>query len=144
MPKNKPLVSVVIPAYNGAKYIKEAIESVLLQSYKKLEVLVCDDASTDNTGEIVQSIQDERLNYLRFEKNTGLSGNLNRGIKKARGEYVCWFNQDDIFLQDKVQFQVEEFQKDPNVGAVFCQKQDIDVNGNILNLINPSLIPFKN
>ena len=139
-----PLVSVVIPAYNGEKHIRDAIESVLCQSYDYLEILVCDDASTDRTGKIVKGLSDDRIRYLFFEENLGLAGNLNRGIRRAQGEFICWFNQDDLFLRNKVEKQLDAFKGNPNLGAVFCTKIDIDENGNeVEKAKNPSNITFR-
>jgi glycosyltransferase involved in cell wall biosynthesis len=126
-------VSIVLPSYNGEKFIFEAIQSLTRQTHSHLEILVCDDHSTDQTCAIVKSFNDSRIQLLASQKNQGLSKNLNRGIQIARGDYICWFNQDDICLPEKTQKQLQRFTSDDNLGAVFCKKDDIDVRGSSLN-----------
>ncbi len=126
----QPLVSVVLPTYNGEKYIHGTIEAILGQSYENLELIVCDDCSSDRTAEIVKSFSDSRIRFLSFPENICVPGNLNRGLKQARGEFVCYTHQDDLFLPDKVKKQLEKFYEDPSLGAVFCRKTDMDENSN--------------
>ncbi len=96
--KNKlfnPLVSIIIPVYNGANYVEEAIKSALAQTYKKIEVVVINDGSTDKTEEIVKKY----LKKVRYYKKTngGVATALNFGISKARGSYISWLSHDDLY-----------------------------------------------
>ena len=87
------MVSVIIPTYNRGSLIGRAIVSVLNQTYKDIEVLVIDDASTDYTETVVDSIKDERLHYYKLEKNGGACRARNVGISKAQGEYIAFLRQ---------------------------------------------------
>ncbi len=106
MEKN-PLVSVVMPTYNGSKGIKRAILSVLNQSYSNFEIIVVDDCSTDNTVEEVSKIKDGRIKVYRHSENRNGSAARNTGIRASRGEYVAFLDDDDEWLKDKLSKQVE-------------------------------------
>ncbi|MEX0780774.1 MAG: glycosyltransferase family A protein [Balneolales bacterium] len=101
------LVSVIIPTYNRAYLIKDAIDSVLNQSYHDIELLVIDDSSTDSTAEIVQSYNDERVKYLLNTRTKGAQGARNTGLYKARGEWIALLDSDDIWLPNKLKTQVD-------------------------------------
>lgn len=107
----KPLVSIIIPVYNGSNYMREAIDSALNQTYKNIEVLVVNDGSRDDgaTDKIASSYGD-RIRYFRKE-NGGVSSALNLGIKKMRGEYFSWLSHDDKYELNKIQTQVETLEK---------------------------------
>jgi succinoglycan biosynthesis protein ExoO len=96
--KENQIVSIIIPAYNAEKYIKDTIFSVLNQTYKDLEVVVVDDASSDNTAEVVMSIKDERVRLLRHKENMGPGGARNTGIKAAKGNWIAELDADDQWL----------------------------------------------
>lgn len=116
----EPKVSVIIPTYNRDGTITHAIESVLNQTYKNLEVIVVDDNSNDNTENVVKLIQDKRLRYFKNLSNLGPSGARNRGILEARGEFISFQDSDDIWVQDKLQKQMSYFEKHQDVGMVYC------------------------
>lgn len=101
------LVSVIIPSYNGAKYLSRSVESVLRQSYNNLELIIVDDGSTDNTSDIVRKFDDERLIYIRHDKNRGLSQARNTGITRAKGDYIAYLDVDDEWHEDKLEKNVE-------------------------------------
>lgn len=111
-----PLVSVVIPVYNGAKYLREACESVLSQTYEPLELIVVDDGSTDDSPQVIRSYG-SRVASIR-QDNGGVSRARNTGIQAAKGEYVAFLDQDDWFLPDKIARQVERFRADGSLGLV--------------------------
>ena len=90
-----PLVSIVVPVFNGAKYLRESLDSILAQTYRSIEVLVMDDASTDETPEIIASYGD-RVIHVRQRENRGIYGNANDGIERARGEYIAIYHADDL------------------------------------------------
>ena len=116
------LVSVIIPTYNRAKLLSRAINSVLNQTYKNVEIIVVDDGSTDNTEEVLKSFNDEKIKYIRHEKNKGASAARNTGIKVARGEYIAFLDDDDEWLKDKLKKQVETIKNLPSDvwGGIYC------------------------
>lgn len=134
-----PLVSIVIPVYNGSNYLREAIDSALAQTYDNIEVIVVNDGSNDNgaTEEICLSYGD-KIRYFKKE-NGGVATALNLGIEKMQGEYFSWLSHDDIFIDNKISIQVNEAQK--NGGKfIFGAYELIDCNGNKINDIFPSHI----
>lgn len=94
-------ISIILPTYNGGKYIRRAIESVVTQSFKDWELLVIDDGSTDNTKEIVESFNNPQIIYLKNEKNLGIQKTLNRGLKEAKGEYIARIDDDDEWVDSQ-------------------------------------------
>lgn len=119
-----PLVSVAIPAYNGAMFIAETIESVLAQSVRDFELLVVDDNSPDGTAEIVAAYKDPRIRLIRNESNLGPQGNWNRCLRESRGRYFKLLPQDDVLMPDCLQKQVAvlEADKDASISLVFCAR----------------------
>lgn len=117
MSMKKPVVSVIIPAYNAENFIRETIESALNQTYKNIEVIVVDDGSTDNTREIVESIDDKRIKYIK-QNNMGVSVARNKGIRVSKGEFIALLDHDDIWLPRKLEKQLPLF-SDSQVGLVF-------------------------
>ena len=136
-----PRVSVVMPAYNHERFVGQAIESVLTQSFVDLELLVNDDASPDNTANVVQAIRDARLVFKRFERNQGASTVVNEALGRARGEYVAILNSDDYFLPGKLEAQVKYLDCHPEVAAVFGLPHFVDETGAPLD---PASNPFRN
>lgn len=116
---NLPLVSVVLPTYNRAYCISRAITSVLNQSYSNLELIIIDDASSDNTGDIVKAIVDPRIFYKKIEKNRGPAGARNVGLAKAKGDLIAFIDSDDIWLPGKLAFQIDILQKYSRIDILF-------------------------
>ena len=112
-----PLVSVVIATYKRALLVPCAIRSVLNQTYKNVEIIVVDDASPDNTEETVRNIGDSRVRYLRHDKNRGLPAGRNTGIRASRGEYIAFLDDDDEWVESKVEKQLVAIQ---GYDAVLC------------------------
>lgn len=130
-----PKVSVIIPAYNRAHCIQRAIQSVQSQTYKDLEIIVIDDGSTDNTGEIVKSIPDDRIRYICCETNRGAGAARNEGMKTAKGSYIAFLDSDDEWLPEKLARQVESMDSKPSeIGICFCGAHIIK-NGNTHNSV---------
>lgn len=113
--KSSPLVSVLMPVYNCDQYILESIESVLNQTFSDFELLIIDDCSTDNTFNIIQAIEDERIKLFQKPKNSGYTDSLNYGISIAKGKYVARMDGDDICLPTRFEKQVNFLDKNPEV-----------------------------
>jgi glycosyltransferase involved in cell wall biosynthesis len=126
---SEPLVSICIPTYNSVNTIRETLDSVVNQTYKNLEIIVVDNASTDSTVDEVQRFSDSRLTLHINEINLGGEGNFNRCIELAQGDLIAIYHADDIYNVDMVSKQVEMFRQNPEVGAVFTLAERIDDTG---------------
>lgn len=123
------LISVILPTYNRENSIKVAIDSVLSQTYSNIELIIVDDASTDNTKDIVMSIKDSRIRYIRHEKNKGAAAARNTGIKASKGLYIAFQDSDDKWLPRKLEKQVDLILNTPDrVGAVFSSFIRVGLN----------------
>jgi glycosyltransferase involved in cell wall biosynthesis len=131
-----PKVSVVMPAYNGERFLREAIDSVLKQTFRDFEFIIVDDCSTDGTWEIIAAYaaQDSRIVPFRNIQNTGAGGARNAGLKLANGEYVAAMDADDVLLTNRLELQVKFLDTHPEVGLVAGSVRRIDANGNFLSL----------
>lgn len=115
----QPRVSVIMPVYNGERYIAEAVNSVLAQTYADLELIVVDDGSTDQTLSQIESLRDSRLRILR-QSNQGVSAAANVGIKASHGEYLAGMGSDDVWQPSKIEKQVALLDAQPEVDLVYC------------------------
>ena len=122
----KPLVSVIIPVYNGAKYIAEAIESVCVQNYEPFEIIVVDDGSTDDTPSVVQSFKDIR--YMRQENN-GCAAARNNGITESRGKLLAFLDADDYWAANKLHVQVGCLLNNPGIGYTLGRQRNFLESG---------------
>jgi len=122
-----PLVTCVIPSFNYARYLRIAVDSALAQTHRPMEVIVVDDGSTDESGDILQSYGD-RIRAFRQE-NRGVSVARNRGISEARGDFVGFLDADDRWHPAKIERQLA-LMADPEVGLVHCWVREVDVDGN--------------
>lgn len=132
-----PLVSIVIPVYNGSNFLAEAIDSAIAQTYKNIEILIINDGSTDEglTEKIALSYGD-KIRYFSKE-NGGVSSALNMGIDNMQGEWFSWLSHDDLYIEDKIQLQIYEINKYINDNKDFLDKKviilsnsiSIDING---------------
>ena len=134
---NRPLVSVILPAYNAEKYIKESIESVIYQTLKSVEVICIDDASTDNTLSIMESICDSRIKIVRNAENLGLIKTRNLGYSLATGSYIANMDADDICNEFRLAKQLDFLLKNPEVDIVGCSINIISENGKITGKWSP-------
>lgn len=107
-----PLISVLMPVFNGQQYVAEAIESILNQTYKHFELLLLDDGSSDNSEQIIKGFKDSRIVYTKNETNKGLIFTLNRGIGLAKGTYIARMDADDVSVANRFEKQISEFEKD--------------------------------
>lgn len=126
-----PKVSVIMAVYNGSDYLREAIDSVLCQTYDDFELIIVDDASTDNSLEIIKSYKDERIVIICNENNMKLPRSLNKGISKAKGEYIVRMDADDICLPDRFAKQVDFMEKNLDIAASSGNYIIIDADGNV-------------
>ena len=113
-----PRVSVVVPVYNGERYLRRSLDSILAQTYHGTDILVMDDASTDGPAAILETYGG-RIRVIRQTANRGQFGNVNDGIAQAQGEYVCVYHADDIYLPSIIEREVDFLDRHPAVGAVF-------------------------
>ncbi len=127
----EPLISVIMPTYNQAQFICEAIASVLNQTRKDLELIVVDNYSTDGTEQAVASFADERLRYYKFSNNGIIAASRNYGIKQARGKYVAFLDSDDIWFEEKLMQQIDILEQDGRCQMVFCRFQVSNANGEL-------------
>jgi glycosyltransferase involved in cell wall biosynthesis len=123
-----PVVSVIIPAYNAGHYIGESVASVLAQDVPDIEVIVVDDASTDDTTRVVSEIGDSRVRLVRSEK-VGAGGARNRGLGLARGQFIGFLDADDRWTAGKLKRQIALLDSEPEVGFVFTNFRRFDANG---------------
>jgi glycosyltransferase involved in cell wall biosynthesis len=123
--------------YNGEKYLAEAIDSILCQTFTDFEYLIVDDASTDRSLEIINSYQDPRINVIRNPANVGLTRSLNIGLDLARGEYVARMDSDDISLPERLSKQVAYMDAQREVGVCGTWAKDIDSKGQVTGSREP-------
>lgn len=115
MTSHVPLITVLMPVHNGAKYLHSAIESVLCQTMRDFELLIVDDASQDESSAIIRSYSDSRIRYIRSDQRLKLAGALNYGMSQARGELIARMDCDDICLSSRLALQAECFHQQPDV-----------------------------
>lgn len=125
----EPLVSVCIPAYNNAEYIKDTIDSILNQTYQNIELVIVDDNSKDNTYELIQEIGDERIKLYHNDKNLGMSGNWNRCLSLCTGKYAKLVCADDILSPDALKREVDALEANPTAVIAESDTKLIDLNG---------------
>jgi glycosyltransferase involved in cell wall biosynthesis len=123
-------ISVIIPAYNYGRFVREAIDSALAQTYPALEVIVVDDGSTDDTAQILVGYGD-RIRVIR-QQNQGVAAARNAGIAAARGEYLAFLDSDDVWKPRKLEHDIVRFKADPDLGLVHCGTETVDNTGRIL------------
>jgi glycosyltransferase involved in cell wall biosynthesis len=124
-----PLVSVLLAVHNDARFLGEAIDSVLGQRLADLELLVVDDASTDQTSALLAAVEDTRLTVVRNDEQRGLAASLNRALEQASGKYVARLDADDVALEDRLRRQVERLQADSRTAIVGSAVTDLDEDG---------------
>lgn len=121
--REHPLISVVLPVYNCALYIGEAVNSILNQTIQDFEIIIIDDYSIDDTVKIIKNIGDNRIKLILKEENKGLIDSLNIGFKEAKGKYIARMDGDDISLPDRFQKQLEILENNPDIKGCGCWLQ---------------------
>lgn len=129
-----PKITVLMPVYNGGKYLYESIDSILKQTFSDFDFLIINDGSTDNSAEVITSFSDPRIRYIENEKNIGLIATLNKGLGLAQGKYIARMDQDDVSLRDRLSQQVSFLDTHPEVAVLGTAVQLIGSDGTILDL----------
>lgn len=122
------LVSIIMPSYNTANYIGLTIDSVLKQTYSNWEIIIVDDCSIDNTDEVVAEYNDERIIYLKNEKNFGAAVSRNKALKKVNGKWIAFLDSDDIWYPTKLEEQIK-FMKENNFSFSYTNYKEVDEFG---------------
>ena len=142
--KYNPTISVIMPVYNGEKYLREAIDSVLAQTYTNFELLLINDGSTDKSKEIILSYNDSRIRYIENEKNLKLIATLNRGIALSQGDLIARMDADDVCMPNRFEEQVSFFNKHDDIDLCGSWAIRIDgdgkTTGKIRNIDTPELL----
>ncbi|MAF85421.1 MAG: glycosyl transferase family 2 [Dehalococcoidales bacterium] len=125
-------VSVILPTYNRANMLTEAIDSALNQTFKDFELIIINNYSTDNTESVVKSYDDKRIRYFKNRNNGLVSVNRNYGIQKSRGEYTAFLDDDDLWLPEKLEKQVKLLDSNKELGLVYSGSHVIDNKGNLI------------
>ena len=126
--KNSFLISVIIPAYNRERYLPEAIDSILSQSYRPIDIILVDDGSTDGTADVAASFSED-VRYF-FQPNSGCGAALNTGLTKADGDYLSFLDSDDLWTKNKLKLQIDALNSDPEIDMVF---------GHVTHFFSPEL-----
>jgi glycosyltransferase involved in cell wall biosynthesis len=131
---NQPLVSIVLPTYNGSKYIKQSVDSCLRQTYTNIELIIVNDCSTDNTQEIIDSYAaaDNRVKVIRNVYNKKLPRSLNTGFEIAKGKYFTWTSDDNYYALDAIATLVGILEKNESVDLVYTDYKEIDDEGIVI------------
>lgn len=132
MKSSIPLISIIIPVYNGSNYLREAIDSALAQTYKNIEIIVINDGSTDvgKTENIAKSYGNKIRYYVK--RNGYVSSALNYGISKMKGEWFAWLSHDDYYLPDKAKIEAKFIKVNPDCRVFFCDTGVMDAQGKII------------
>lgn len=128
------LISIITPTYNCAQFIGETIKSVINQTYTNWEMIIVDDASNDNTEEVVKSIKDERVKYIRLKENSGAATARNIAMENASGKFMAFLDSDDIWIKDKLEKQVK-FMRDNNYNFTCTAYEKMNEKGDSLNKV---------
>jgi glycosyltransferase involved in cell wall biosynthesis len=133
--EHNDMISIVLPTHNGSAYIAQSIESCLNQSHGKLELIVVNDASKDDTKEIISSYEDPRILYLENDRNMGLANSLNRGFSGSKGEYLTWTSDDNYYASNALAKMLSALKGSKDIDFVYANYSRIDGNGNLIDRI---------
>lgn len=125
MINSTPLISIMMPTYNNGKYITQAIESIYIQNYSNIEIIVVDDGSNDNTKEVLKKYKDIKYFYIEHK---GISTARNVALEKSKGEYIAFLDSDDYWLPNKLNVQMQYFKEHPDCQIVFTKYENIFEN----------------
>lgn len=127
-------VSIVLPVYNGEKYLRQSIDSILAQTYQNWELVICDDASNDRTPEIIKSYKDGRIKSIRHGKNMKMTVSLNDALKISTGEYLTYTSDDNIFRPHALEMMAGILNGSPELDIIYTDFTYIDAEGKVLRL----------
>lgn len=122
--------------YNGMPYLKEAVQSILEQTYKDFEFIIIDDASQDDSWQYLKSLKDKRIRLIKNKKNSGLATSLNVGLKIARGDYIARMDADDISLKQRFEKQLRYLEKNPSIDLCGTWAMLINNNGEVIKSVH--------
>jgi len=134
----QPLVSIILPTYNGSKFLQQSIDSCLKQTYSNIELIIVDDCSTDSTPDIIKSNGDHRIKYIRHEKNKKLPLSLNTGFANASGAYLTWTSDDNYFVSSAIEIMLSFLIDNQDVDFVYTDYYTIDEIDNVTPIELPS------
>ena len=127
--REEDMVSIIMPSYNTASYIKESIQSVLNQTYTNWELIIVDDCSTDETEEVLATITDSRIKYFKNKENSGAAISRNKALREARGQWIAFLDSDDLWLPNKLEKQIN-FMKNNGYKFSYTNYEEIDMASN--------------
>jgi glycosyltransferase involved in cell wall biosynthesis len=131
-----PLVSIVLPVYNGERYLMESIRSCLDQAYHRIELIVVDDCSTDSTPAILDGLDDDRVRRLRNETNLGLARTLNVGFRESTGDYLTWTSDDNLYTGRALSQMVSYLEEHPEPAFVYADYWNMDEHGRVVDRVH--------
>jgi glycosyltransferase involved in cell wall biosynthesis len=140
--EKKPLVSIVTPSYNQAGYLEQTLQSVLGQDYPRIEYIVIDGGSTDESGDIIQRY-DDQLAYWISEGDEGQTDAINKGFHNAHGDILAWLNSDDLYRPGAIAEAVAYLNENPEVGMVYGDAEYIDENGKVIGQFPAAQTDYK-
>jgi glycosyltransferase involved in cell wall biosynthesis len=129
-------VSIVLPTYDGSRYLQQSVDSCLRQTYKDIELIIVDDGSMDETPDIIRSYTDERIRYIKHNTNRGLPHALNTGFAMATGEYLTWTSDDNYYAEDAIESMASLLQQDKKIDFVYANFYMINGDGAVLQPIS--------
>ena len=139
--KNNPLISIILPIYNSNKnYLEKSIKSCLNQTYKNIELIIVEDGSEKDSEELVKSFSDDRIRYIKKQKNEKLPMALNTGFNASKGQYLTWTSDDNIYMEEALEIMYNFLKENSLYEFVYCDWYSIDENENIKGIkVNPLL-----
>ena len=127
--KIKPLISAILPVYNGEKFLRQSLDSIMNQTFKDFELVIVDDGSKDSSMKIIKSYKDKRIRLLKNKKNLGSRAAINKAIKNSKGKYIAVCTQDDVFHPKRFEIEYKYLEKHPEIFLVGSSAIYIDENG---------------
>lgn len=140
---NSEYVSIIIPTYNRASIIKDSVLSVLNQTYDAYEILIIDDGSVDNTETVINSLNDDRIRYIKLPENRGVAAARNEGIRNAIYEYIAFQDSDDNWKPDKLEKQMAYFKTKPQAALLYCPYECRKQDGTALSIPDDTILPSE-